>query len=99
MIQSIAAAAKIMVLLLVAVFPGENRQSVAFVGPNDLPGCIAQSKVLSDEWKMEQPEILAIMPKCIELDDPVELLNEFLKTHPQSEPQPQSQPLVKENNA
>lgn len=92
-----AAVAKIMLLTLVAVFPGDKLDSVSFIGPDDLQGCLAQTKVLADEWKKEQPDILAVLPDCHELDDPRPILKEFLENHPKP-PEPLPEPHIPGRN-
>jgi hypothetical protein len=78
-----AALAKLMVLTLIAVFPGNQMDTQSFVGPDDLAGCKSQALVIMNEWKSKAPDILAIMPDCHEIDDPRAILDEYLKNHPQ----------------
>lgn len=72
---------KLMVLILVAVFPDLSTDTRTFIGPDDSKGCQTFGLEQANKWKDEQKDIVAIQPNCFEIINPAEEYQKFKEDH------------------
>lgn len=81
---------KFMVLVLIALIntgtkesPVYERDTLSYIGEVDLAGCMHESLTRANEWKQQEPNIVAIEPYCWDIEDPLDRYTKFLKKNPQ----------------
>jgi hypothetical protein len=79
----IAGVAKVMLLLLLAIYKdGSSLDAEAFVGPANQEACEQSGAVLANEWKAMDSDIDAVIAECSLIDDPREILKAYHEAHP-----------------
>lgn len=87
------AAGKIILLTLIAIYRAGGIDSDAFVDAPTLEACQQEGVELATEWKGHNPNIVAVLTKCEERDDPrIQLYEARPDLVPAPEPVPEDHP-------